>query len=80
MVDSFHAAHRALYGYDFRGKAEQSVEWVNLRVAGIGPIPRPEIAEIAVSTGDSDRAASRQVYFGGWLEPAIYDRADLRRR
>jgi N-methylhydantoinase A len=76
VVDSFHTAHRALYGYDFRGKAEQSVEWVNLRVAGIGPIPRPEIAEIA-ATGAAPPAASRLVYFGGWLEAAIYDRAEL---
>ncbi|MET0865386.1 MAG: hydantoinase/oxoprolinase family protein [Nakamurella sp.] len=76
VVDSFHAAHRALYGYDFRGKAEQSVEWVNLRVVGIGPIPRPEIAEIAV-TSSPPPATTRQVYFGGWLAAAIYDRADL---
>jgi len=76
VVDSFHTAHRALYGYDFRGKAEQSVEWVNLRVAGIGPIPRPDIAEIAAS-GTTPRAGSRQVYFGGWLAAAIYDRGNL---
>ncbi len=28
----------ALYGYDFAGEADQQVEWVNLRVTGIGPI------------------------------------------
>ena len=39
----FHAEHRALYGYDFAGDASQQVEWVNLRVSGIGPIQRPEI-------------------------------------
>ena len=39
----FHAEHRALYGYDFAGDATQQVEWVNLRVSGIGPIQRPEI-------------------------------------
>ena len=33
----------ALYGYDFAGDASQQVEWVNLRVSGIGPIQRPEI-------------------------------------
>jgi N-methylhydantoinase A len=76
VVNSFHGAHRALYGYDFRGRAEQSVEWVNLRVAGIGPIPRPDIAKIATSAAPPP-AASRQVYFDGWLAAAIYDRADL---
>jgi N-methylhydantoinase A len=65
-----------LYGYDFRGKDEQSVEWVNLRVAGIGPIPRPDIAEIA-ATQAAPPATTRRVYFGGWLDAAIYDRATL---
>ena len=43
VADRFHAEHRALYGYDFSGDATQQVEWVNLRVSGIGPIKRPEI-------------------------------------
>ena len=42
-ADAFHAEHRVLYGYDFSGDASQQVEWVNLRVSGIGPITRPEI-------------------------------------
>jgi N-methylhydantoinase A len=40
---TFHAEHRGLYGYDFAGDPSQQVEWVNLRVSGIGPITRPEI-------------------------------------
>jgi N-methylhydantoinase A len=43
VADEFHAEHRALYGYDFSGDDSQQVEWVNLRVSGIGPIKRPEI-------------------------------------
>ncbi len=43
VADRFHAEHRALYGYDFSGDPTQQVEWVNLRVSGIGPIRRPEI-------------------------------------
>ena len=39
----FHAEHKALYGYDFSRDATQRVEWVNLRVSGIGPIRRPEV-------------------------------------
>ncbi|HET9420019.1 MAG TPA: hydantoinase/oxoprolinase family protein [Nocardioides sp.] len=39
----FHAEHKGLYGYDFADDASQQVEWVNLRVSGIGPIQRPEI-------------------------------------
>jgi N-methylhydantoinase A len=51
----FHAEHRALYGYDFTGDATQQVEWVNLRVSGIGPIQRPEIRRHSPS---SDMPAS----------------------
>ncbi len=43
VADAFHDEHRSLYGYDFRGDQRQQVEWVNLRVSGIGPITRPEI-------------------------------------
>ena len=56
VADGFHQAHRALYGYDFRGNAAQQVEWVNLRVTGIGPIPRPEISEIGPSAGGAAAA------------------------
>jgi N-methylhydantoinase A len=43
----FHDEHRALYGYDFRNDPTQQVEWVNLRVTGVGPITRPELRELA---------------------------------
>lgn len=43
VAGSFHDAHRDLYGYDFADDPAQQVEWVNLRVSGIGPITRPEI-------------------------------------
>jgi len=43
VAERFHAEHRILYGYDFSGDPTQQVEWVNLRVSGIGPIKRPEI-------------------------------------
>jgi len=48
---AFHDAHRALYGYDFRGDPRQQVEWVNLRVTGIGPIQRPELTELVPAGG-----------------------------
>ena len=43
VAASFHAEHQGLYGYDFASDPTQQVEWVNLRVSGIGPITRPEI-------------------------------------
>ena len=50
-ADAFHNAHRALYGYDFRADPRQQVEWVNLRVTGIGPIQRPELTEVVPAGG-----------------------------
>jgi N-methylhydantoinase A len=58
VATSFHDAHRTLYGYDFRDDPRQQVEWVNLRVTGIGPIRRPELTQIARAqdgTGDDRR-------------------------
>jgi N-methylhydantoinase A len=80
VVGEFHRAHRALYGYDFRSNDRQPVEWVNLRVTGIGPIPRPHISEIAPGTGDpaDARLGIRKAHFGGWMDTEIYDRTHLR--
>ena len=66
----FHAEHRALYGYDFAGDADQQVEWVNLRVSGIGPIKRPEIRR---STGRRRRRRATP-------QPTSRARGLLRRR
>ena len=79
VTAAFHDAHRALYGYDFRGKPDQQVEWVNLRVTGIGPIPRPEIREIASTDSDSEPTpvGRRPVYFEDWTNAAIHDRSKL---
>ena len=89
---AFHAAHRALYGYDFRGNPRQQVEWVNLRVTGIGPIQRPRIATVAArnggaagegpAEGHTARAVTgrRPVVFGrgaGPADAAIYWRPSL---
>lgn len=46
VAESFHEAHRALYGYDFAADPTQQVEWVNLRVTGVGPITRPELRDL----------------------------------
>jgi len=80
----FHAEHRALYGYDFSGDDAQQVEWVNLRVSGIGPITRPEIrkAEVDVRAAPSTRreTAGRAVCFDtdeGYVETPVLWRPDL---
>jgi len=82
VAGAFHDAHRALYGYDFRGDLRQHVEWVNLRVTGVGPIRPPALRRLAPGDGDPGRAraGSRPVCFGrgqGFAPADIYDRARL---
>ena len=81
VADRFHAEHRALYGYDFSGEGSQQVEWVNLRVSGIGPIQRPEIRRMRGGGSAADaRTGSRQVCFDpddGYVETPLLWRTDL---
>jgi N-methylhydantoinase A len=82
VAGRFHDAHRALYGYDFRADAGQHVEWVNLRVSGIGPIQRPQLRQLPPGDGDAARArtGSRPVCFDaeqGYVDTAVYWRPDL---
>lgn len=82
VATSFHDEHRALYGYDFRDDARQQVEWVNLRVTGIGPITRPGLIQISTAHDSTERArtGTRGVCFepaDGRLDAGIYWRPDL---
>ncbi|MCY7401958.1 MAG: hydantoinase/oxoprolinase family protein [Nocardioides sp.] len=83
VAEAFHADHRQLYGYDFRGDPTQQVEWVNLRVTGIGPITRPEIPTLAKAEGDLQERAvrgQRPVCFDpdeGYIDTPVIWRGDL---
>jgi N-methylhydantoinase A len=88
VADRFHAEHRALYGYDFAADPGQQVEWVNLRVSGIGPIQRPEIRrhqrpealETGASAPSSPPDVTRPVCFDaddGYVPTVIVQRSDL---
>ena len=84
----FHDEHRRLYGYDFRDDPSQQVEWVNLRVTGIGPITRPELPELPerqagepVADGLPAQRSSRAVCFDpadGYVTAPVLWRPDLR--
>ncbi len=87
VASRFHDAHRALYGYDFRDDPTQQVEWVNLRVTGIGPITRPELQELPSASTHSAvievRAlkSRRPVCFDatdGYVDTGVWWRPDLR--
>ncbi len=82
VAETFHAEHHQLYGYDFRGDPTQQVEWVNLRVTGIGPITRPEIPTLEKAAGDVERAVRgrRDVCFDpddGYVDTPVIWRTDL---
>jgi N-methylhydantoinase A len=78
VAGTFHDEHRALYGYDFRADPRQEVEWVNLRVTGVGPIRKPSLRKVPPGEGsDAARVGTRQVFFDDWVEAAVYDRARL---
>jgi N-methylhydantoinase A len=78
VAGRFHDEHKALYDYDFRDDARQEVEWVNLRVTGVGPIRKPSVQEATPGMGaERARTGSRRVFFDDWVETDIYDRALL---
>jgi len=80
VAEAFHEEHRALYGYDFAGDPTQQVEWVNLRVSGIGPIQRPRITPQQATGVDPRAKSSRNVCFDpaeGYVDTPIYWRPEL---
>ncbi len=78
---AFDAEHERVYGYGYGDRPDHPTEWVNLRVTGIGPIERPELALPAAGDGDPGRArtGTRTVVYGGEpVDAVVFDRAQLR--
>jgi N-methylhydantoinase A len=82
----FHEAHEQRYGYSYRRATEpgatgrQTMEWVNLRVTGIGPIVRPKLLERPPGDGRPARAltGTRTVIFTEKpFECPVYERTLL---
>jgi N-methylhydantoinase A len=68
----FHDAHEKRFGYSYRDVHDTAVgrhvvEWVNLRVTGVGPIRRPRFRERPRGDGRAERALTgrREVRFAG---------------
>jgi N-methylhydantoinase A len=84
-VKRFHDAHEKRFGYSYRdvtgeGVGRHVVEWVNVRVTGLGPIRRPRFRERPLGDGRPERALGerRTVRFDGRaLECPIYARERL---
>ena len=80
VADRFHAEHRALYGYDFAADPSQQVEWVNVRVSGVGPIRRPEIRRHGATGREPTPTGRRPVCFDpsdGYVDTPVHWREDL---
>jgi N-methylhydantoinase A len=83
VVAAFHDAHDRLYGYCFRDRPEQPVEWVNLRTTGVGPIRRPTLPELPDRTAPPAPAPTRPVCFDAgpagvhWCETTVHSRSEL---
>jgi N-methylhydantoinase A len=85
-AERFHDAHEQRYGYSYRRASEsgttgrQTLEWVNLRVTGIGPIARPKLRELPPGDGRPARAltGTRAVVFAGERrECPVYERTRI---
>ncbi|MET8054185.1 hydantoinase/oxoprolinase family protein [Streptosporangium sp. NPDC005286] len=77
VLDRFHTEHHKLYGYGYRDDPRHGVEWVNLRVSGIGPIIRPAIGRRPHGTSRPEPVAFREVCYDEWGGTPIHRRADL---
>ena len=80
-VESFHAAHRQLCGFDYRDD-DMGVEIINLRMAAIGRLARPGTRELASGTEDpsSARVGERSACLdmtGEFVQAPIFDRDKL---
>ncbi|HEU4368579.1 MAG TPA: hydantoinase/oxoprolinase family protein [Methylomirabilota bacterium] len=76
ILAAFHAVHERVYGY---ARAQQPVEFVNLRAVHTFPLPRPVVTPAARATGtlDDARLGERRAYFGGFVPTTVYERARL---
>jgi N-methylhydantoinase A len=77
LVDSFHAAHNRLYGYDYKG--EQQIELVNFCVSGFGLIDRPVLPRLPSGAAVTPaRKGERPVFFASrFRDTPVYERAAL---
>ena len=76
--EAFHRQHQVTYGYS---RPEEVTEFVNLRLAGIGQLPKPRQQPARPGGKDPSPAVigRRKVYFDGqWHETPIYSRDLLR--
>jgi N-methylhydantoinase A len=78
VLARFHDEHERLYGYCYRDRPNHGVEWVNVRLTGVGPLDAPALAPAGAGTGDVVAAGARPVFFdGAWHDSPVVWRDDL---
>jgi N-methylhydantoinase A len=78
VLRRFHDEHERLYGYCYRDRPHHGVEWVNVRLAGVGPLDAPAVAPVAAGTGKVATTGARPVFFdGSWHDTPVVWRGDL---
>jgi N-methylhydantoinase A len=79
VIDHFHELHHRIYAY---GSAEETVEFINLRVGAIGRVPEVSFPSLEGAGDDASAASkgSRKAYFPahGFIDTAVYQREQLR--
>ena len=75
LIGAFNAAHLRTFGYNYAG--EQKIELVNLCVSGFGLIERPQLPKPAIRFDRPEPKDKRAVYFGGFQDTPVFDRAAL---
>jgi N-methylhydantoinase A len=78
VLARFHDEHERLYGYCYRDRPHHGVEWVNVRLTGVGPLDAATVAPIRSSSGVVRPTGTRPVFFAGaWHDTPVLWRGDL---
>ncbi len=77
VLRRFHDEHERLYGYSYRERANHGVEWVNVRLTGVGPLDSPTIAPVPAGTGVVPTGTRKVVFGGAWHDTPVVWRGDL---
>jgi len=78
VLARFHDEHERLYGYCYRGQPHHGVEWVNVRLTGVGPLDAATLAPAPERAGPVAPRSIRPVFFAGaWHETPVLWRRDL---
>jgi N-methylhydantoinase A len=78
VLARFHDEHERLYGYCYRDRPHHGVEWVNVRLTGVGPLDAAALTPLPEGAGAVAPRSTRPVFLAGaWHETPVLWRSDL---